>query len=66
MQYRPGKGLTGVLFENDERCVSWLPAYRGSAVIGGIRFRLEAFERVSKAGARYLALTLSKQPDAES
>jgi hypothetical protein len=51
--------MRGVLFKNSEKKSDRSPDYLGKIEIENVEYQLSAWINVSKAGAKYMALTVS-------
>lgn len=60
MQHRRGKDRIGRLYRNDRQAGPHHPTHRGAILIGGIRYRLDAFVRTTKDGRRYFELVANR------
>jgi len=54
---------TGALFRNGNRRSDNDPLYRGTLNVSGVEFYLSGWIKVSKAGQRYMSLSVKRKPE---
>jgi hypothetical protein len=59
------KDNSGVLFKNDRKEGEHDPDFNGSITVSGVEYRLNAWVRTSKAGRKYLGLSVKIKEDAK-
>ena len=55
---------SGVLFKNEKRRDDRDPNYTGSVNVNGVEFYLNAWIKESKAGCKYMSLSVKPKPEA--
>jgi hypothetical protein len=53
----------GTLFTNDRKEEEKHPDYTGSLNVGGVEYRISGWKRTSKAGAKFLSLSVREKTD---
>jgi len=60
------RDLTGSLFKNDRKESDTHPDYKGSALLNGVEYFLDAWINTSKSGDKYISLKFKPKEQSQS